>query len=154
VPPSRDQYYLGIAIQVATRATCPRRSVGAVIVNADRILSTGFNGAPRGMPHCDQAKCFMIGGSCVRAVHAETNAIAEVGIASLRSFMTPFGTSTVLYTTTSPCPGCLNLAIQASITKIVYCDTYEDPSHGTDERARYVEQMAKAANVMIVKEQI
>jgi dCMP deaminase len=150
--PSRDQYYLGVALQVASRATCPRRSVGAVIVSADRILATGFNGAPRKMPHCRDVGCFMIGGSCVRAVHAETNAIAGVGIDSLRSFMTPFGTSTVLYTTTSPCPGCLNLAIQASITKIVYCDAYDDPTHGTDERARYVEELAKAANVQIIKE--
>jgi len=75
--PSWDEYFLNIARAVATRATCPRASVGAVIVKNNRIISTGYNGAPAGEPHCTEVGCLMEDGHCQRAIHAETNAVAE-----------------------------------------------------------------------------
>jgi len=72
-----DDYFISIAKQVASRATCPRASVGAVIVRDKRIIATGYNGAPAGEPHCLDVGCLMVDGHCQRAVHAETNAIAQ-----------------------------------------------------------------------------
>ena len=70
-----DTYFMNIAQVVATRSTCPRASVGAVIVRNNKIISTGYNGAPPGESHCDKAGCLMINDHCERTVHAETNAI-------------------------------------------------------------------------------
>ena len=75
--PSWDQYFINIAKEVATRTTCNRASVGAVIVKDHRILSTGYNGAPSGEPHCLEVGCLMINGHCERTIHAETNAVVQ-----------------------------------------------------------------------------
>ena len=74
--PSWDEYFVAIAKIVATRSTCPRASVGAVIVRNNRIISTGYNGAPAGKPHCTEVGCLMENEHCQRAIHAETNAVA------------------------------------------------------------------------------
>ena len=74
---SWDDYFLNIAKEVATRSTCPRASVGAVIVRDNRILSTGYNGAAPGEPHCMDVGCLMEDNHCQRAIHAETNAVAQ-----------------------------------------------------------------------------
>ena len=76
--PSWDEYFMQIAQVVATRATCDRRHVGAVIVRDRTILSTGYNGSIRGLPHCDEVGHLMEDGHCVRTVHAEANAVAMV----------------------------------------------------------------------------
>ena len=76
--PSWDDYFFTIAGAVARRASCPRAQVGAVIVSADHyILSTGYNGAPPGLPHCFEVGCRIEDGHCQRALHAEANAIAH-----------------------------------------------------------------------------
>ena len=75
--PDWDLYFIQIAKEVASRSTCPRASVGAVIVKDNRIISTGYNGAPSGEPHCTDEGCVMENEHCARAVHAETNAIAQ-----------------------------------------------------------------------------
>jgi hypothetical protein len=81
IRPSWDHYFMKIATDVATRATCPRKHVGAVIVRDKRILSTGYNASPRRMPHCTDVGCELkdLGGreSCVRTIHAEANAVAQ-----------------------------------------------------------------------------
>lgn len=77
IRPSWDEYFLNIAKAVSARATCPRASVGAVIVRDNRIISSGYNGAPAGEPHCTEVGCLMENGHCQRAIHAETNAVAE-----------------------------------------------------------------------------
>lgn len=74
--PEWNRYFLGIAQAVSTRATCPRLSVGAVIVSPEhRILSTGYNGAPPGADHCLDKGCEIVDGHCIRALHADRNAI-------------------------------------------------------------------------------
>ena len=71
------EYFMNIAQEVATRSTCDRKHVGAVIVRDKTILSTGYNGSLKGLPHCDEAVCEMVEGHCVRTTHAEANAIVQ-----------------------------------------------------------------------------
>ncbi len=75
--PNWKDYFLNIAKEVASRSTCPRASVGAVIVKDNRILSTGYNGALSGEPHCTEVGCLMESNHCERTIHAETNAVAQ-----------------------------------------------------------------------------
>ena len=74
---SWDEYFLSLAKLISTRSTCPRASVGAIIVKDKRIIATGYNGAPAGAHHCLDYGCDIIDGHCIRAIHAETNAIAQ-----------------------------------------------------------------------------
>ena len=125
--PNLDQYFMEIATVVAKRSTCLRNQVGALFVKNKRILSTGYNGAPSGLEHCDVVGCAREGVASgtrhelCRAVHAEQNAIiqaANYGI-SIRS-----GT---LYTTNFPCSICTKMLINAGIENIIYQDGYPDP---------------------------
>lgn len=115
-----DEYFMKIADQVASRSTCERKHVGAVIVRDKTILSTGYNGSLRGAPHCDDVGHDMESGHCVRTVHAESNAIAQAakhGVMIDRSEM---------YVTASPCLTCFKLVANAGITKIYYKEFYRD----------------------------
>ena len=118
--PSKDQYYMSIAKTVSERATCDRKHVGAIIVNNDVVVATGYNGAPRGLPHCDRVGHEMEDGHCVRTVHAEQNCVAQ---AALSGAKTDGGT---LYTTASPCYVCFKLLVNAGISKIVYQEFYRE----------------------------
>src|SRR5947209_18034967 len=71
--PGWDEYFMEIARTVATRATCPRAAVGAVLVREHRILTTGYNGSPRGVAHCTEVGCTLINDHCMRATLAEAN---------------------------------------------------------------------------------
>jgi dCMP deaminase len=115
-----DTYFMDIARQVATRATCDRKHVGAVVVRARTILSTGYNGSIRGLPHCDEAGHMMENGHCVATIHAEANAILQaakngVGI-----------DGSDLYTTASPCWPCFKLIANAGCKRIVFGEFYRD----------------------------
>lgn len=77
IRPSWDSYFINIAEEVAQRSTCPRAQVGAVIVKDNRILATGYNGAAPGEPHCTDKGCIVENEHCQRAIHAETNAVAQ-----------------------------------------------------------------------------
>jgi dCMP deaminase len=125
--PSWDSYFMQIAHLVKTRATCPRRSVGAVIVKDKRILSTGYNGAPAGLPHCpvggelnDWPVGCLRAGHCIRALHAEQNALlhaAKIGIACEGSS---------IYVTCQPCNNCAKMLINAGIVRVIYEGDYPD----------------------------
>lgn len=83
--PDWPAYFTAVAEAVAQRASCPRAKVGAVIVSGDnRILATGYNGAPSGEPHCLDIGCDMEDGHCQRAIHAEVNAVTHAGGSSLK----------------------------------------------------------------------
>jgi len=110
-----------VAESVATRATCPRASVGAVLVRDHRILTTGYNGAPRGVAHCSEAGCELANGHCIRAVHAEANAIVQGALHGVGL------EGATAYCTHQPCVGCAKLFISAGVRKIVYRDPYFDP---------------------------
>jgi dCMP deaminase len=117
---SWDQYFMEIAAQVATRATCDRKHVGALLVRDRIILSTGYNGSIRGMPHCDEVGHLMENGHCVATVHAEANAVLQAARTGVR-----IETAT-LYTTASPCWPCFKLVANAGIVRIVYGEFYRD----------------------------
>lgn len=119
--PGWDEYFMEIARTVATRATCPRASVGAVLTRARRILTTGYNGAPRGVGHCTEAGCMVVDGHCLRATHAEANAIVQ---GALHGVSLQGATA---YCTHQPCAGCSKLLISAGVERIVYRDAYPDP---------------------------
>ncbi|MFQ3610902.1 MAG: cytidine/deoxycytidylate deaminase family protein [Fimbriimonadales bacterium] len=119
--PSWDEYFMEVAFVVATRATCPRRSVGAVIVHDKRILATGYNGAPRGLAHCDEVGCHIVAGHCIRALHAEQNAILQ---AALNGVSTRGAT---IYVTCQPCNHCAKMIINAGIERVVFQGDYPDP---------------------------
>ena len=118
---SWDQYFMDIAAQVATRATCDRKHVGAVIVRDRTILSTGYNGSIRGMPHCDEVGHMMENGHCVATVHAEANAILQAAKNGVRI------DGGELYTTASPCWSCFKLIANSGCVRIVYGEFYRDP---------------------------
>jgi dCMP deaminase len=115
-----DQYFMEIARQVASRATCDRKHVGALLVRDRIILSTGYNGSIRGMPHCDEVGHLMENGHCVATVHAEANAVLQAARTGVRIE----GAS--LYTTASPCWPCFKLVANAGIVRIVYGEFYRD----------------------------
>jgi dCMP deaminase len=120
VRPGWDEYFMQIARTVATRATCPRASVGAVLVREHRILTTGYNGAPRGVTHCTQAGCIIVNDHCVRATHAEANAIVQGALHGIGL------QNATAYCTHQPCVNCSKLLISAGVVKIVYEDAYPD----------------------------
>lgn len=125
--PSWESYFMQIAHLVATRATCPRRSVGAVIVRDRRILATGYNGAPRGLPHCpptgpdhDWPTGCLRAGHCIRALHAEQNALLQAAMIG-----TPCEGSSI-YVTCQPCNTCAKMIINAGIVRVIYEGDYPD----------------------------
>lgn len=117
---SWDEYFMNIAREVATRSTCPRKHVGAVIVRDKTILSTGYNGSIRGLPHCDDADHMMEDGHCVRTIHAEANAIIQAAKNGTRI------EGAIIYVTASPCWSCFKMIANAGIARIVYGEFYRD----------------------------
>jgi dCMP deaminase len=113
-------YFMNIARQAATRSTCDRKHVGAVIVRDKTILSTGYNGSIRGMPHCDDVGHLMEVGHCVATVHAEANAIIQAAKNGVRI------EEAEIYTTASPCWDCFKLVVNAGIRTVYYGEFYRD----------------------------
>jgi dCMP deaminase len=126
---SRDQMLMMMAEAASGRSTCSRLHVGAVVAVDGRVVSTGYNGAPAGLPHCDHEH--EVTGAlgrehCLTAVHAEANAIV---------FAARHGAGinhAELFTTASPCPGCANLIINAGITRVVFMALYNNAVGGLD----------------------
>ena len=83
--PEWDIYFMKIAHVVALRSTCDRAFVGTVMVLDKRILTTGFNGSPAGLPHCDEIGHLIVDGHCVRTIHAEANAIIQAALHGILS---------------------------------------------------------------------
>ena len=126
--PTIDEYFLEIAFVVAKRSTCLRNNVGAVIVRNQQIISTGYNGVPRGMEHCLDIGCIRIRENIpsgtrhevCRATHSEQNAIIQ---AALHGITTEGAT---LYCTHQPCILCTKMLINAGIKRVVYSLGYPD----------------------------
>ena len=127
--PGLDEYFMRIAELVATRSTCTRNNVGAIIVKGKQIVSTGYNGPPAGTPHCDVTGCLredlnIPSGQrheLCRGAHAEQNAIAQAakhGIAI---------NGATLYCTHQPCSICTKIIINAGIKKVIFQKAYPDP---------------------------
>ena len=114
------EYFMGVARVVATRSTCDRKQVGAVIVRDRTILSTGYNGSIRGMPHCDEAGHMMENGHCVATIHAETNAVLQAAKNGVRI------DGSEIYTTASPCWNCFKMIANAGIRTIYFGEFYRE----------------------------
>lgn len=143
--PSWDEYFMKITELVATRSTCIRRSVGCIVVRNKRILTTGYNGPPEGIEHCESR------GGCMRdklnipsgermelsrAIHAEQNAIIQAARMGMS-----IEDSTV-YVTTHPCFTCSKMLINAGIKKIIYREGYPD---------KYARSILKEAGVKVIQ---
>ncbi len=115
-----DEYFMQIARQVATRSTCERKHVGAVIVRDRMLLATGYNGSIRGLAHCDEVGHLMEDGHCVRTVHAEANAIVQAARSGVRIDQAD------IYVTASPCFNCFKLIANAGIQRICFGEFYRD----------------------------
>src|SRR4029079_5398913 len=111
---------MGIAHQAATRSTCPRKHVGAVIVRDRTFLSTGYNGSIRGPPHREDGTCVMEAGHCITPVHAEANAILQAA----KNGVSVDGAE--IYTTASPCWNCFKLIANAGIRRISFGEVYRE----------------------------
>jgi len=125
VRPSWDEYFMRIAHEVATRSTCPRLAVGAVIVRDKRILTTGYNGSPSGLPHCDDVGCLIriVDGreSCQRTLHAEQNAIIQAAYHGVSV------TGSSIYCTHQPCLMCVKMTMNAGVEEVYFAEGYPDP---------------------------
>jgi len=127
--PSWQQYFMQMALLAAKRSTCLRRAVGAALVRDNQLIATGYNGSPKGIPHCAETGCLreqrgipsgQMHELC-RGVHAEQNAIIQAAIN---------GSSTrgaSLYCTHQPCSICARLIINAEINTVYVSETYPDP---------------------------
>ncbi len=139
--PSWDEYFMALAKLAAVMATCPKRRVGAVIVKNHRVLTTGFNGAAPGMPHCTEVGCLIFeneGSSCRRALHAEQNAVLQ------DSKNLEGGT---LYTSFIPCVDCMKEIVTAKLAEVVYEEEYP----GTKPRYTHAKEFAQGSNVRLRK---
>jgi len=133
--PDWRSYFMDMAYLVATRATCPRKQVGAVLVDPDfRVVATGYNGSPAGTPHCTEFGCEIVNidgrDSCVRTLHSESNCIDYAG---------KNARGCTLYVTCHPCLECAKRIVNAGIHAVEY-DEY------------YVSQKTDLANEFLCKE--
>ena len=122
------EYFMSVAHLISRRATCTRAHIGAVVVRDHNILSTGYNGAPSGLPHCNDINCRIyrsthpdgtVEENCVNTIHAEINAIVQAaknGV-SIRD--------ADIYITSSPCIHCLKVLINVGIKTIYYDNPYK-----------------------------
>jgi dCMP deaminase len=128
VRPSREQYFMLLAVATRERANCLRRHVGAVLVADQRIIATGYNGTPTGFPNCDEGGCHRCshpesyaegrGYDVCICVHAEQNAVlqaAKLGYSVQGS---------ACYSTLRPCFGCLKELYQSGVTAIRYLNEW------------------------------
>ena len=142
--PSWDEYFMQIVDVVKTRSTCLRRQVGAILVVDKHIISTGYNGPPTGLAHCEETGCLreQLGipsgerPELCRGVHAEQNAIIQ---AALHGVSTKGAT---LYVSASPCVICAKMLINAGVKRIVYEEEYPD---------ELAFKLLKEANIDLVK---
>ena len=133
---SWDEYFMDVARVVATRSTCDRAMVGAVIVKDRHILTTGYNGSPRGLPHCDEVGHLIVDDHCVRTVHAECNSIIQ---AALHGVSTK---GTTMYATHLPCLLCAKMIVNAGVVRVIY---------ETEYRNQHIEEFFAQAGVVLLE---
>lgn len=133
--PTWDQYFMELTEIVATRSTCLQEQMGTVLVREKRVLTTGYNGAPAGMKHCEEVGCLREGlppdqeAELCRGLHAIQNAIIQGAVSGV-----PIKGS-VLYTTHAPCITCTKMLINSFVTNIISLRDYPRPLTTTDQLA-------------------
>ena len=142
--PTWDEYFINIANEVAKRSTCNNGQTGVVIVKDKQILTTGYNGSPRGLPHCADEGCLIRKTTygdgvekerCLRTIHAELNAIIQ---AALHGISTKGAT---MYGVYKPCSQCMKAIINAGIKRLVVQNNYHD---------EYTDKLAAQAGLEMV----
>ena len=151
--PSWDEYFMDMATFVAKRSTCTRKKLGAVLVKNKRVIATGYNGAPPGQAHCDDAGCFVVSTTqkidgkeitkdhCIRTLHAELNAILQCSQHGIQT------NDSTLYVMCNPCYHCAKSIITSGIKRVVYNDDYFHDD-GLDHKAI---EMMKECGVIVEK---
>lgn len=138
--PSWDEYFMMAAKLAGTMGTCLKRRVGTVVVKNKRIVSTGFNGSPPGLPHCTEVGCLIIEGEgdnvCQRILHSEHNAVLQNSGAL---------EGATLYASYVPCLNCMKTIISAKIKEVVY--EYEHPQR--KEKYEIARQFARDAGITL-----
>ena len=137
--PSWDEYFMTLSKLAAIMATCPKRHVGSIIVKNKRVLATGYNGAPPGLPHCTEVGCLIIEGDgdiCNRVLHSEHNAV-------LQDSGNMEGAS--LYVSFLPCLNCMKTIISAKMVEIVY----EKNPPIDKEKYRVAKEFAQEAGIKL-----
>lgn len=127
---SWQEYYANQSILLASRSTCTRLSVGALIVRDNRVIASGYNGSVSGETHCIDEGCLIQEGHCVRTIHAEVNAVlqcAKYGIATQGS---------EVYVTHFPCLNCTKTLIQAGIKRVNYIEDYRNNPYALELLAK------------------
>jgi dCMP deaminase len=135
--PNWNTYFMNLAKMVSERSTCDRKQVGCVIVRDHNILTTGYNGSPSGLPHCNENNHLMENNHCMNVIHAEANAIvlaAKNGVAIYNSD---------IYITAYPCWNCFKMIINAGIKKVYYLEDYRNDNN--------VVESAKKLGIEIIK---
>lgn len=140
--PTWDETFLEYATISARRATCTRAKFGAVIVRNHRIIASGYNGAPEGMPHCIDDGCIVENNHCVRCIHAETNAILQAAIMGTRL------PGSILYVTGRPCSRCALNIVQVGIQQVHY--TGKQGNYNTDGVVDLTESIFRQARVRVL----
>lgn len=136
--PGWDEYFIGFAKAASVRATCDRQHVGAVIVVDKQVVATGYNGSVLALPHCDDVGHDMVGGHCVRTIHAEMNALAQAA----RRGVAVGGSA--IYTTASPCWACFRVLVNAGIREFVYAQAYR-----AEEHKQRIEEVASKLDLQV-----
>lgn len=143
--PNWDEYWLNIMDAVGQRATCPRGKSGCVIVRDNVLLSTGYVGAPKGAPQCDEVGCLIkeikhgdghVSEHCKRTVHAEANAILQAAKNGVRI------SDGTLYCRMTPCRDCAMLIVNSGIKKVIAKSDYHESAE--------TKQMFDDANVELI----
>lgn len=119
--PSWDDYFMALAKIIASRGTCDRLYAGAVLVKDNRIISTGYNGSPPGLPHCDDVGHLLEEGHCVRTIHGEHNAILQAAVQGSTSTV-----GSTMYSKYNPCIHCTKYVIAAGIKRVVIGKIYRN----------------------------
>jgi dCMP deaminase len=120
--PNWDDYFMAMARVVSARGTCDRLYSGAILVKNKRIIGTGYNGSPPGLPHCNEVGHLMEEGHCVRTIHGEHNALLQAASQG--------GTSTegsTMYTKYNPCVHCTKYIIACGVKRVVIGKIYRNP---------------------------
>lgn len=121
IRPSWDDYFMALVKIISTRSTCDRLHAGAVLVKNNRIVATGYNGSPPGLPHCDEVGHLMEEGHCVRTIHAEHNVLLQTAVI-------PGGSTegSTLYSNYTPCIHCAKYIVACRIKRVVVAKVYRN----------------------------
>lgn len=135
--PHWDHFWFTLALIYSTRGTCDRLRTACLIVKNNRLVGAGYNGSPRGMPHCDDVGHLIIDGHCERTLHGEENAIQNTERRNLDGG--------IAYVVATPCIRCFRALINVGILEVHYIGTYDNANRG-----KHIAQLAKQSKVKLV----